>query len=92
VLAQDGRGPFLPGAAEPSEQTQQLIDQEIRRIVDELYEDVVSLLRANLARLDDLANALLKSETLDQVDAYAAAGIEPRTADEPVERELTAPA
>jgi len=91
VLAQDGRGPFLPGAAQPSEQTQQLVDQEVRRIVDELYADVLELLRANRAKLDRLANALLKHETLDQVDAYAAVGIEPRV-DEPAGRELAAPA
>jgi cell division protease FtsH len=92
VLAQDGRGPFLPGAAQPSEQTQQLVDQEVRRIVDELYADVVALLRANRDKLDRLANALLKHETLDQVDAYAAVGIEPRVVDEPAGRELAAPA
>jgi cell division protease FtsH len=84
VLAQDGRGPFLPGAAEPSEQTQQLVDQEVRRIVDELYQEVLALLRANRPKLDSLANALLKHETLDQPDAYGAAGIERRVVDEPV--------
>src|SRR6266511_3172646 len=91
VLSQDGRGPLLPGADAASERTQQLVDEEVRRIVDELYADVLELLRANRAKLDRLANALLKHETLDQVDAYAAVGIEPRV-DEPAGRELAAPA
>jgi cell division protease FtsH len=77
VLAQDGRGPYLPGAAAPSERTQQLVDEEVRRIVEELYTDVLLLLRENRSKLDDLALALLEQETLDQEDAYAAAGIEP---------------
>ena len=84
VLAQDGRGPLLPGAAEPSEQTQQLVDQEVRRIVDEAYEEVLTLLRKNRTKLDNLALALLEKETLDGADAYAAAGIEPRPPSEAV--------
>src|SRR5437016_4144911 len=34
VLPADGQGPLLPGASEVSEHTQQLIDDEVRRIVD----------------------------------------------------------
>jgi cell division protease FtsH len=76
VLPADGRGPFLPGAAEVSEHTQQLIDDEVRRIVDAAYAEVVTLLQENRARLDSLAKALLEHETLDEDDAYAAAGVE----------------
>jgi cell division protease FtsH len=81
VISQDGRGPLLPGAAESSERTQELIDQEVRRIVDESYEEVLTLLRDNRSKLDKVAFALLEHETLDTVDAYAAAGIDhpPRT-------------
>jgi cell division protease FtsH len=75
VLPADGRGPFLPGASEVSEHTQQLVDQEVRRIVDAAHEEVATLLRENRARLDSLANALLEHETLDEDDAYAAAGV-----------------
>ena len=79
VLPADGRGPFLPGVAEVSEETQRLIDEEVRRIVEEAYEQVVPLLDANRDKLDSLAQALLERETLDEDDAYAAAGVK-RTA------------
>jgi cell division protease FtsH len=91
VLADDGRGPLLPGAAGPSESTQQLVDEEVRRIVEELYDEVMTLLRENRDKLDRLAQALLQQETLDQADAYAAAGIEPHGSGEPLaEVEATA--
>jgi cell division protease FtsH len=81
VLPRDGQGPLLPGAAEASEATQQVIDEEVRRLVNSAHEEVVTLLRENRSRLDSLAKALLEHETLDQADAYAAAGIEPRNPD-----------
>src|SRR5438105_2427277 len=81
VAPSDGRGPFFPGAGEVSERTQQLIDDEMRRIVDEAHEQTVALLRENRSKLDALAEALLEHETLDEDDAYAAAGVE-RRADE----------
>ncbi|HEY1359534.1 MAG TPA: ATP-dependent zinc metalloprotease FtsH, partial [Thermoleophilaceae bacterium] len=78
VLPQDGQAPLLPGAEEPSEATQQLVDREARRIVDESLDEVRELLRENRNKLDALAEALLERETLDQPDAYAAAGLERR--------------
>jgi cell division protease FtsH len=75
VLPVDGRGPLLPGASEVSEQTQRLIDEEVRRIVEEAHEQVLALLRENRDKLDSLANALLERETLDEDEAYAAAGV-----------------
>jgi cell division protease FtsH len=84
VLAQDSQGPLLPGAAEPSQQTQELIDDEVRRIVDELYDEVMTILGENRTRLDRLADALLEHETLDEIDAYSAAGLpQPRSTREP---------
>ena len=61
-----------------SERTQQLIDEEMRRIVDESHEQVVKLLNGNRGKLDALAEALLEHETLDEEDAYAAAGVDRR--------------
>jgi cell division protease FtsH len=87
VIAQDGISPFLPGAGAPSPQTQHLVDQEVRRIVDEAYDDVVALLSEHRAKLDALALALLEKETLDEADAYAAAGV-PRRAAEDEDEEL----
>ena len=85
-------GSFLPGAAAPSEQTQQLVDQEVRRIVDEAYEEVMALLREHRSKLDDLALALLDRETLDGPDAYAAAGLEWVFTDEDLRDTAPAPA
>ena len=77
VIPADGQGPLLPGAAEVSPQTQELIDGEVRKLVSDAHDEVETLLRENRDRLDSLAKALLEHETLDQVDAYAAAGIAP---------------
>ncbi|WCB96549.1 ATP-dependent zinc metalloprotease FtsH [Baekduia alba] len=59
-----------------SEATRELIDREVRRIVDECYDRAVSQLRENRWRLDGLAKQLLERETLDEGDAYRAAGFE----------------
>ena len=71
---------MYPGAGPASEATRELIDEEVRRIVDECYDKAVERLRENRARLESLAKALLERETLDEVDAYRAAGFEPREA------------
>jgi cell division protease FtsH len=75
VIPRDGSGPFLPGVPEVSAETQRLLDDEVRRIVAEAHEEVVELLTENRARLDALVSALLEHETLDEDDAYAAAGV-----------------
>jgi cell division protease FtsH len=76
VLPRDSNGPLLPGAAEASPETLRLVDAEVRRIVDESHDAVVALLVENRGRLDSLASALLEHETLDEEDAYAAAGVD----------------
>jgi cell division protease FtsH len=75
VLPADGQGPLLPGAAEVSPETQQLIDEEVRRLVAAAHDEVLELIRDNRERLDALAEALLEHETLEGSEAYAAAGI-----------------
>ncbi len=67
--------PGLDGGA-PSDQTRKLIDDEVRRIVDECYDKAVELLRANRDKLERLAHTLLEKESLDEEEAYAAAGVE----------------
>jgi len=47
----------------------------VHRIVDAAHREVLDLLRAKRSQLDDLVAALLKQETLDEADAYAAAGL-----------------
>ena len=78
VAVTDGRqdGALLPGAVPASASTQQLVDQEVRRIVDNAEDEVVALLNNERARLDALAEALLERETLDQAEAYEVAGVE----------------
>jgi cell division protease FtsH len=68
---------LLPGASPASSQTQQLVDEEVRRIVDGAEDEVIDLLERERGRLDALAHALLERETLDQPEAYERAGIEP---------------
>ena len=46
-----------------------------RRIADEAYGDVLTLLRNERPRLDALAEALLDQETLDADQAYEAVGL-----------------
>jgi cell division protease FtsH len=79
LLPRDGAGrPF--GGPELSQDTQRLIDEEVRRVVEDAHEDVLKLLQENRERLDHLAEALLEHETLDEDDVYAAAGVEhPKT-------------
>jgi cell division protease FtsH len=75
VIPMDGSAPFLPGASETSEETQRLIDEEVRRIVEGAHEEVTELLGAHRSNLDSLVAALLEHETLDEAAAYAAAGL-----------------
>jgi cell division protease FtsH len=75
VLPIDGMSALLPGVSETSESTQQIVDEEVRRIVDSAHAEVTNLLRANRANLNSLVAALLEHETLDEADAYAAAGL-----------------
>jgi cell division protease FtsH len=77
LIPQDGQGPLLPGASEVSAETQTLIDQEVRKLVDLARDEVIALLQENRQRLDALAQALLEHETLDQADAYGSAGVDP---------------
>jgi cell division protease FtsH len=75
VLPQEGQSMLLPGVSETSEKTQQLVDQEIHRIVDTAHREVMALLRDHRSQLDDLVTELLEHETLDEADAYAAVGL-----------------
>ncbi|MFF1546146.1 ATP-dependent zinc metalloprotease FtsH [Streptomyces sp. NPDC058291] len=81
-----GRLSALPGdaqqayglAAAPA--TLDAIDHEMRRIVDECYDEACRKLREHRAQLDALALALLEQETLEEADAYRIAGVTRRSA------------
>ncbi|HST55428.1 MAG TPA: ATP-dependent zinc metalloprotease FtsH [Solirubrobacteraceae bacterium] len=75
VLPADGQGPFLPGVSETSQSTQRLVDEEVKRLIDDAHREVTQLLSEHRDQLESLAKALLKIETLDALDAYAAAGL-----------------
>jgi cell division protease FtsH len=49
-----------------SEQTAELIDKEVRRVVDDAGERAEKLIAENVEKLKDLANALLEKEILDR--------------------------
>jgi cell division protease FtsH len=51
-----------------SDDTARIIDEEIRRLVDEAYEDAKRLLEANWDKVIAVAEALLKYETLSSDD------------------------
>ena len=76
VEPMDGQSPFLPGGSPVSEATQRLIDSEVRRIIEEAQDEVRGLLHREREKLDALAETLLSEETLDEADAYRAAGID----------------
>ena len=57
--------------------TRELVDTETRRIIEECYEQALATLRGSRDRLDRLARTLLDRETLEEDEAYAAAGISP---------------
>ena len=90
----DGRqnGPLLPGTSEVSEHTQQLIDDEVRRIVEDAERATVALLGGERHRLEALARALLERETLDQPEAYEIAGVDRQAAEAPETASETASA
>jgi cell division protease FtsH len=91
IAVTDGRqdGALLPGAFPASPPTQQLVDEEVRRIVDGAEQDVIQLLERERGRLDALASALLERETLDQPEAYEVAGVEPSETDAGAEAKAT---
>jgi cell division protease FtsH len=88
IAVTDGRegGVLLPGSTPASEPTQELVDKEVRRIVEEAEDEVIALLQQERDRLESLATALLDRETLDQPEAYEVAGV-PLPDGEPAEQQ-----
>jgi cell division protease FtsH len=59
---------ILPGEKEYSEKTAETIDGEVKKITDEAYKKARELIEANKDKLEQIAKALLKYETLDADD------------------------
>jgi cell division protease FtsH len=83
VAPQNGQSMLLPGVEPVSDATQELVDEEVRRIVDDEHDATSKVLSDNRQKLDALAEALLERETLDELDAYAIAGIDRQRAPAP---------
>ncbi len=59
---------MMPGEKEYSDKTAEAIDHEVKKVTSEAYELAKELIEANRNRLQEIANALLKYETLDADD------------------------
>ncbi len=75
----DGSG----GLEHFSEETAKLLDEEVRRIVDECHREAVKLMTGNRERLNGLAEALLLRDTLDENEILTAAGMPRRDRAQP---------
>jgi cell division protease FtsH len=76
ALPREGEQPYTgPLGQAASERTLELIDDEVRRIIDECAGRALSTLDDHREQLEALAETLLERETLDEADAYAVAGI-----------------
>jgi cell division protease FtsH len=74
VIPSEARGSFGM-ARDTSEATQQLIDAQVRHLIETAHKHVTELIDRHRDQLETLARTLLKHETLDEADAYAAAGL-----------------
>ena len=83
---------LFPGAGDASERTREMVDEEVRRILEECERIAMSELEAHRDQLEALTRALLEHETLDEADAYRIAGIDREPAPAPRARPTPAPA
>lgn len=61
-----------------SQKTSELIDREVTTIVNDCYEQTMTLLKENREKLELLATVLLEKETLYAQEVYELLGIQPR--------------
>jgi cell division protease FtsH len=78
-------GPVLGGGREYSETLATVVDQEVRRIVEECHARARALLEAERHRLEALAEALLREESLDEDEILRVTGLERKTTNGAVE-------
>jgi cell division protease FtsH len=70
-----------PLAARPySSATGRIIDEEVRRIVEECHEEAERLLQQHRDKLDALSRALLEEDSLDEAEILRVTGLEPQPA------------
>jgi len=76
-FTEDGSGNGLGLQRPYSEATAREVDSEVRRIAEECFLEAKRLLEANRKRLDTLAQALLKDDSLDEEQILGVTGIKP---------------
>jgi len=59
-----------------SDDTAGKIDEEIKRIIDDCYNQAITTLRAHIGQLDALAEALLEHESLDEKEILKVVGVQ----------------
>ncbi len=64
----DGQLYIMPAEKDYSDKTAEEIDREVRKVTDEAYSQARQLIQTNEDKLDRIAKALLKYETLDADD------------------------
>jgi cell division protease FtsH len=74
-FGEDGAQPSFGVQRNYSEATAQLIDAEVRRIVEECLNTAGSLLREHRGQLDALVTALLAEETIDEQEILRVTGL-----------------
>ena len=74
-------GPGLGIGREHSETLAALVDQEVRRIIEECHARARALLEAERPRLEALAEALLREESLDEAEILRVTGLSPKPTD-----------
>jgi cell division protease FtsH len=84
ALPRSGEESYMTSSA-ASQRTLELVDEEVKRIIDECADQAKRTLADHREQLEHLTEALLERETLDEADAYAVAGIPaPSAAEQPV--------
>jgi cell division protease FtsH len=84
ALPRSGEESYMTASA-ASQRTLELVDEEVKRIIDECADQAKRTLADHREQLEHLTEALLERETLDETDAYAVAGIPaPSAAEQPV--------
>ena len=75
VLPPTGQEQSIFDATGPSQATRELVDAEVRRIVDACYTEALATLRSHRDSLERITRRLLEKETLNEEEAYDAAGL-----------------
>ncbi len=58
-----------------SEETARLVDEEVKELLDQAYEEAIKVLESHRDQLEAVVSALLESETLDGNTFYEIIGL-----------------